>query len=511
MRNFLLPFLCLLTFCLQAQEPLKHELSPCGTPPGIHPWLAEYITHPQDYVYDRSNDTLYAGVQVHLLAKDNGTGRFSPERLLNAFCRLNLDFTASRVRFYFNNDWNYIDSTAWYQHGSIEQGIEMMLANDVPGAQNTYFVSDPAGNCGYNLPYASIAIAHACAPAGAHTWAHEIGHALSLPHPFIGWEEKVYSYQSATPLKVTYDYTYFHDTIDTQIPAPLDTALVEFLDGSNCQIAADMICDTKPDYLSYGWDCDAQGYSLVKQKDPSGAEFYSDGSLFMSYAYDNCQNRFTDEQIAILRANLMTEKADWLTTGPPEGDITELPVLKSPVGGEPAPEIGAVLTWEPAPNATHYLVQYSRIASFANKEFEAVTTDTSITIGDLVADKTYYWRVRPFNYWYPCALFAPQESFKTVAATKTAEPDADGWRCYPSLLGPGQSLVLEIPGHWLNRTGRCDVYDASGRLVWQSALLPGDPKIRISPPSENWPSGVYRLLYVNEIGAKVQSFVLMAE
>ncbi|MCB0574414.1 MAG: metalloprotease, partial [Saprospiraceae bacterium] len=101
---------------------------------------------------------------------------------------LNEDYAATGIRFYFKDDWNLINSTAWYQHANIPQGIDMMLTNNVPDALNAYFASNVAGNCGYNLPYAGVAVAHNCAATGDHTWAHEVGHALSLPHPFIGWE-----------------------------------------------------------------------------------------------------------------------------------------------------------------------------------------------------------------------------------------------------------------------------------------------------------------------------------
>ncbi len=227
-----------------AQEPLKEALAPCGTL-GVSDWLQEYQSRPP--VSDRSEDTLWVALQPHLLAKDAGTGRISAERFLNAFCQLNEDFAASNIHFYCKYGWDLLNETDWYNHTTIPQGINMMLTNNIPDALNAYFVADPAGNCGYNLPYGGVAIAHNCAGDGDHTWAHEVGHALSLPHPFIGWEGKTYSFNLPTPELLTYDYTYFHDSLETQIPAPLDTALVELTDGSNCYEAADLFCDSKPD------------------------------------------------------------------------------------------------------------------------------------------------------------------------------------------------------------------------------------------------------------------------
>lgn len=491
-----------------AQEPLKSELAPCGALPIISPWLRDYTTRPQDFAVDRSSDTLYVGLQIHLLAKDNGAGRFSPDRLLDAFCRLNTDYAGARVRFYFKNEWNLIDSTGWYQHQTIQQGIDMMLANNVPGALNSYFAANVANNCGYNLPYAGVAMSHGCSGPNDHTWSHEVGHALSLPHPFIGWEDQVYNFQNPTPDTLTYDYTYFHDSLETQIPAPLDTALVEYLDGSNCTIAADLICDTKPDYLSYRWDCDGQGNSLVQQKDPDGATFYSDGTLFMSYSFDHCANRFSVEQIAVLRANLLTEKAGWLAAGPPEGDITGSPELLSPIGGQFSPVTGTVLRWSAVPNATRYHVQVSRFPTFLVKEADIITTDTTYVLDTLIANQNYYWRVRPFNDWFACTELTAYTSFKPTETTAVAEHGANGWRCYPTLLAPGQPFTLEMPESWLNLSARCAVYDAAGCPVWEFNTLPAHVKDQVQLPSANWPSGVYRFVVINEKGVKALPFII---
>lgn len=506
-----LTLLAALLFCglsALAQTPSPSDLNRCGTPPHISPWLRHYAAHPEDFATARSADTLLAGIQIHLVGRNNGTGYFSPEKLLDAMCRLNADYADAGVRFYFKNDWNYIDSTVWYQHSNLLQGIDMMLTNNVPAALNVYFSLTAAGSCAYNLPYAGVSMSHGCSGPDAHVWAHEVGHALSLQHTFLGWEDKVYSFATPTPDTLTYDYTHFHDSLETQIPAPLDTALVEYVDGHNCTIAADRICDTPPDYLSYGWGCDGQGQSLVQQKDPNGATFYSDGTLYMSYSVDDCQNRFTPEQINVLRANLLTEKADWLTTGPPQGDIAETAALLSPVGGQLSPVSGTVLEWSPVPNATRYVLQVSRFSNFAVKEVDVATTETTYTLGSLVANQNYYWRVRPFNDWFACTAMSERENFKTSAMVAASEPDADGWRCYPTLLAPGQPLTLEIPETWAQQSAQCAVYDAAGRSMWQSALEAGNSKTRLWLSSESWPAGAYRLVLVGEKRVKVQSLLL---
>lgn len=497
--------------CLVGQEEFsKYDFAPCGTAPEKDRWLDDFLAG-RIHIPDNADDTLYVGMQLHLLANNNGNGRFSPERLLNAICRLNTDFAPTAIRFYCKYDWNLLNNSAWYQHDSIAQGVQMMFANNVPDVLNAYFVNKAAGSCGYNLPYAGVAMMHTCSGADDHTWTHEVGHALKLPHTFRGWDYNLYDPNSPTPDTLTYNYTYFHDTLDTTIPAPLDTALVEYVDGSNCGKAADNICDTKPDYLSYRWDCNSEGNSLVVQKDPAGATFVSDGSLYMSYADDKCQNRFSGQQIEIMRAHLLTKKASWVVFEAQHEPVEGTPVLLSPVNEQNAPASGVTLQWSRVPGATHYVVQASRLASFAAKEVELVVTDTFVTLSPLQTNIVFNWRVRPFNYSYTCTAFSPAQKFKAVTVSGLKPAEISGWRCYPTLLESGQSLSVEAPADWLNHTGYFSVYDAAGRFVWQTAQPFGVGVNTLNLPSASWNNGVYFLLCAGPTGVARQTIVIQNE
>ncbi|HLP96142.1 MAG TPA: hypothetical protein VK168_19000 [Saprospiraceae bacterium] len=506
MRRLILltAFVSLLTQA-KAQEPLKHQLAPCGSL-GLSDWLKE--SRFRQPVQDRSEDTMWVAIKTHLLGKDSGAGRIAIEKYLDSFCQLNEDFGPSNIQFFMKDGWNLLNETDWHVHSDIPTGIDMMLTNNVPDALNAYFVADPAGNCGYNLPYAGVAIAHGCSGDNDHTWAHEVGHALNLPHPFIGWEGKLYNFNTPTPTVLTYDYTYFHDTLDTQVPAPLDTALVELKDGSNCAIAADRICDTPPDYLSYRWECDANNKSITKQKDPTGAEFYSDGTLFMSYALDQCQNRFSPEEINIMRATLLSEKLNWLSPEMPLEPITADPVAIEPVQDQLVPVAGAVLRWNAVPNATHYLVQASRFTNFSFKQVDVVTTDTFAIAGQLTPNLKYYWRIRPFNNRYTCAPFSTLSTFKTSVASATTDPDAQGWRWYPTVLSPGQSLNLEMPESWQGSEILCRVYNAAGQLLWQQKQHWTARQNTLELPSGQWSAGVYQLILSGEQGVKAMKLTV---
>lgn len=492
------------------QEFSKYDFAPCGTPPEKDRWLDDFMAG-RISVPDNADDTLYVGMQLHLLANNLGNGRFSPERLLNAICRLNTDFAPTAIWFYCKYDWNLLNNSAWYQHDSLAQGVQMMFANNVPDVLNAYFVSKAAGNCGYNLPYAGVAMMHTCSGPDDHTWTHEVGHALKLPHTFRGWDYSIYNPNNPTPDTLLYNYTYFHDTLDTTIPAPPDTALVEYVDGSNCGIAADNICDTKPDYLSYRWDCNAEGNSLVVQKDPAGATFVSDGSLYMSYSDDKCQNRFSDDQIEIMRAHLLTKKASWVVFENPYDPVEGTPGLLSPVNDQNAPAQGVLLQWSRVPGATHYVVQVSRLASFLAKEVEIVVNDTFVLLDPLQTNIVFNWRVRPFNYSYTCTSFSAAQKFKTVTASGLKPAAIAGWRCYPTLLESGQAISVEIPANWHNHSGHFSVYDASGRFIWEGDQTFNSGINTLNLPSAGWTNGVYFLTCEGPTGVARQTFVIQNE
>ena len=434
-------------------QPAKSDLRPCGAPPGKSAWLMQYQQNPQ--LHFRSIDTiLYVPLTIHLVGQDNGSGYFSQNQLLDALCRLNSDYEESNIQFFIEGDIRYLPNSAWNNHADVLEGAEMMFLNNVEHTINTYFVSDPAGNCGYNLPYAGVAIAKGCGGPSDHTWAHEVGHNLSVQHPFLGWEGGVsydgsiaHNFSDPAPFTVTYDYTYFKDTliVDTLI---IDTALVELVDGSNCTIAADGFCDTSPDYIAGRWNCNGNGQSPQEQTDPTGAKFRSDGSLIMGYSNDACQARFTPEQIAAMRANLYEVKADYLYNQTPLASVSTAPIsITAPLQDELVQYDAAYLEWEPLENATHYLVQVSPVPSFTGAlASNYIITTNSITLPEaLTIDRNYYWRVRGYNSHSFCNPATGASRFRTAGITAVNNiPAAANLLVIPNPVTIGQPFSLEF-------------------------------------------------------------------
>jgi hypothetical protein len=203
-----------------------------------------------------------------------------------------------------------------------------------------------------------------------------------------------------------------------------------------------------------------------------------------------------------MRATLLTEKSSWLSPVRLEQNIDEPALAIEPIQDQIVPPLGAHFSWNAVPNATHYIVQASRFSSFSFKQLDVVTTDTFVIAGQLSPNLKYYWRIRPFNDWHACAPFGELSTFVTAPLVSTLEPDADGWRCYPSQLSDGTALTLEIPETWRGEDAQCTVYDAAGRLVWQSYQSLHASRIKLELPAEQWSAGIYHLIVRSKQGVK---------
>lgn len=465
MSRFTTSFAWTACMLFQLAGVAAQDMLNCGTPAVLSPWLRRHQATPQ--AFRHGGDTiLWLPHTVHLTGEDDSTGYFPSSKVVEALCTLNGDYAASNIQFYLTAGFHYIPNSAWNQHDHVLDGYEMMAVHDVPATVNSYIVQDPAGYCGYNLPYGSMTVNRSCADAGDHTWAHEAGHFFSLPHPFFGWETLDYDYNAPTPFTVTSDaYTFFQDTVVWDTSASiLETRYVEWMDYGNCDTAADLFCDTRPDYLSYRWPCGNDQFSLAPQKDPYGVEFHSDGTLIMSYSYDECKTRFSEEQISAMRANIFDEYPELLTGYQP------LPLIENTVSVPvtPLPEdivdpSEAFLSWTPTPHATHYIVQLTRFSSFSVVEIELLVEGTSVVVNGLLANKTYRWRVKAFNANSYCGTYTGIFLFDTgETATSLPGTYSSIVRVFPNLVTAGQSVIVQSDAEEIAE-GTMVLWDIQGR------------------------------------------------
>jgi len=395
--------ICGCTLLWTAQSSLAQQLNYCGTPAELPHWQW-YIQHRKEGIDLREDtSTLYVPVMIYRVFKDDHRVSNNILFILRTLSRANSDFRQANIQFYLYKEPVTLVNDRWYTH-DYQGGKEMMELNNIEGAINIYFVGSPAGNCGYFSPSAdAIAIAYSCG-GFSPTISHELGHFLSLPHTFFGWEGAKY-----IPNSKASDYT--HDVF----------RLIEKIDGSNCERAGDGFCDTPPDYLSYRWQCDRDSMSTFLLIDPNGDQFHADGRNIMSYAADFCTAVFSREQIQAMRTNLMKKRHELVHERLPQQPIppTKIDTLLFPYG-HPVPPHTPVIAWNKVPNTTHYYVQVSRRRSFNGPlVLDTITSDTTLWISGLRGGSSYYVRIYPYNFVTFDIGWSERMKFQTAKPSST--------------------------------------------------------------------------------------------
>lgn len=491
-KLYALAFLLLLsTPAAFAQQVISDPV--CGYA-GKSPWLEWYQQHRDQIAQDRGSDTswLYAPMTLHLVGRNDGSGRFPFAQALRAVCEMNEQFAPAHIRFYLKpgDGVRYHDNSDWYEHEYFPGGDEMINFNYEYDRMNAFVVSDPSGACGYSWQDA-IVLGINCSGIGNFVWSHEAGHHLSLPHTFSGWEGFSWDYSEPAP-------------------EDIDGHLVEKMDSSNCYWAGDGFCDTKPDYLNFRWTCNQDKVSPTQQNDPDGVPFRSDGTLFMAYPNDECASRFSAEQIEAMRTNLHTQHESYILQTPPIGEIDDdaSVELVSPIDTQIVQYDNVTLTWNAVPNANFYTVDVGLAPGLAPKFYSDILYNTtSVTLPKpLPNNRVMLWRVRIHGDWDVCNpnnvvqigvfktqnLSATNDLERIVLAELSPNPVAIG---IPAILTVTSSDAMDAV---------LNVTDASGRLCQQQNFRLVDGENRIEIPTESLNAGLYLLTLQNEKGTLVK-------
>ncbi len=359
--------------------------------------------------------TYYLPLVFHIVGTNGGEGYADLSLVLESVCALNDQYAGSGIQFYLERPPLYINNTNYYNH-NFKDGNRMMNREKVGNRINIFLVQNAADNCGYYSPSAdAIAVAKSCMLEGSTTLAHEIGHYLSLPHTFSGWE-------GGTP----------------------PDGEQERADGSNCRTAGDGFCDTRADYLADRWNCPYNGKALI---DPVGDTVNPDETLIMSYSSDECQTRFSEEEEAAMRHYINQSKQGMVASevpyyGPLSATHLLSPSLVNPfVNGSLS-----VFQWSKVPEAIGYQIQISRFFAMAQNTVDVMVEDTIFATSDLIPGVTYYCWVRPISGGNTCGDFSEKITFMVSQPTGlTSNPNEEMIQIYPNPLALNGVLNIETP------------------------------------------------------------------
>jgi hypothetical protein len=449
----------------------------CGTGPAPKANL-DYITElHKNGVFDQFDieqvqNIIYVPLKIHIVGNNAGLGYYSLGNLMTNICELNQKYTNVGIQFFIRGEINYINNTSIYNLPSFEASYAANTQYNVNRVVNVYFANlGVLSLCGFaNYPnqgqpnqplrQGAIWLSPSCSAPGNSTFAHEMGHYLNLPHPFDETSD-----DPASPLSERV-------TRNPNEVAPRFSA--------NCQSAGDRFCDTPADFRPNRWNCPGPNSTVA---DINGDLFQPDGTLYMSYANDACQNKFSPQQIAAMRATLTVTQTSTgqNVTGPrmfllvppiePYDTITGSTNVLEPTnnsGGHPANWV--YFKWRSVPGATQYVVRIRRNVSLMDEFIVYGDTAFLYTKNTLNPGVTYNVSVMPINHKVTCRPYSTASNFTVTTGygVSVAENQADAFQVYPSLLQGYAPVKIQTSAAAGNLS--YELTDVQGRMVRRGEL-----------------------------------------
>ncbi len=461
------------------------------------------------FAAQKSNTVTYIPVTFHLVGKTNGSGRINEKLVLEQLCALNEDFEAVGFRFFLKDTkFNYVNNDVIYDRPYEAEGGVMQFAKDDESV-NIWLVNNANQEDGsegvtrgyYRAFFDWIVLDKSFVNKNSIGMPHEMAHFFSLAHPFLGWDSDPY------------------DPGKHGDPAPVRSPggqLTELMDGSNCESAADRVCDTPPDY-NFGFGSNNCAYS-GGAKDPNGVLVNPDEANFVGY-FLNCDRgdyHFTDQQMQLMQADYQTESnRDYLrknATPPTTTEITELPQLLIPNNAGIVSNAGTIhLEWSAPVGATHYLLEISPVPTFSIQPQRFITEGNTFELdGNLVTlGRTYYWRVLPFNAISTCMPPTDSRTFivgETTAVEDIAELESFNILPNPALANQQLQITAEVTESF---EAQAALFNTTGQLIkslGQYNFIQGMNTFEM--PTDNLAPGIYMLSLQSEKGRSIKRIVI---
>ncbi|MEZ4794653.1 MAG: T9SS type A sorting domain-containing protein [Flavobacteriaceae bacterium] len=294
-KTKLLWLLLLLGGSLMAQD-----LAPCGTI--ATPEQLRYLDETREIrqQFQMNGFTTWIPVQVHVITQSSGGGALSVYNIDHLMGALNLEFRSANIQFYYCSNPVYIASDTLFNFDYDQHDSVLSTQYDVSNVMNVYFTGSIAYNGGGLCGYAffpggpdHLVVANSCTYDNS-TFIHEWGHAFTLYH--------------------THGKTN-SGTTD------------ELVNGSNCAVAGDDVCDTPADPNL--WQNTSGCTYVAGQTDINGQVYTPDVSNIMSYAPGYCRTSLSTGQENRMAFSALNDRP-YLGCGTQPACATEVALLNNP-------------------------------------------------------------------------------------------------------------------------------------------------------------------------------------
>jgi len=457
--------------------------------------------------------TQFIPVKFHLVARNDGSGRAEERVVLDDLCLLNEIFADLDMQFYSKDGFNYIDNTAAFSD-PVSTLNSILAFNKDRAALNIFIVGSAntgtngeGVTLGFYSPSADLVVLNKSELGrSSKALAHEVGHFFTLLHTHHGWDDAPWNISVGNPSPAT----------APGLPGNVQT---EKVDGSNCDVAGDRVCDTPPDYNGLSWqNCDYNSGA----RDPDSLLIDPDERNIMSYFQNNvggCRPMvFSAQQEELMRNDLASARRAFLRSEAARFQPVEIagpPRLVFPLDDGEAPGgTGTVqLEWERAEGATDYLVEIDRVSSFSLQPIRLLVGDEqSVDVEGLDIGRRYFWRVRPWNEYRSCIDLASEVQSFTVTDATTAVNDIgflESWTIAPNPVRRNSELFVAFESRE-NFTGEVQLFNVTGQLVRSvGATAFGAGANRVSLSTANLSPGIYLLSVVANRRRLTQRVVVM--
>lgn len=177
----------------------------------------------------------------------------------------------------------------------------------------------------------------------------------------------------------------------------------------------------------------------------------------------------------------------------------------------------AVLSWGAIVGAEGYQIEIERQPSVKGEEFKIFSPTNSYTVTGLEPGRTYKFKVRTLcpksgrSKWSPYYIFQTPPAFNDVENRNRVLAEEDKMPLAIALSpNPVVSTArLQIHGLRHEEPLRLALYDLSGRMAWQTDLLPEATRMEIMLPLQTLSPGLY-LLQAGQSGSMITHKIVIS-
>ena len=490
----------------------------CGTPQD-DAFMQDLIDNKAnwDRTIRRGAAPRYVPITFHLVADSEGKGRMGLPALYQGLCRLNERYEDIGVDLYFYIDRiNEIDRSSLFS--DPRQNGEALYMRGVKDANsmNIFVVGNIPGNTlGYYTPGFSndyIVIRKQNIGDSGLTIEHEIGHFFTLAHPHRGWEDRAHTLNGSgydddgEPLgacPVSWEEKVMTRTLtSSQVSGSVN---VELVDGSNCGISGDNICDTPADYgQGFCCGCCRSAWTVLDRNCDTLAPMFNN---IMGYAAGCSDWTFTPDQILAMQTSFDANNREYLRTNEVneyEPVDSEMVVYTYPEDKGFQDEYDLVtLKWEAVPNAEFYIVNVN--------DDEYVTSTNSQAITNLAPDQSFiFWGVKAYNkFGGGCADFA-QQYFSVGDQETSAVTDlgfVDNLNVFPNPATTRSELTVSFETS-KSFKGDIQIFDITGKTLFTSSVTFNQGSNGYQIPLQGLSEGIHILEIRTDEGSITEKLVI---